>query len=207
MSKKCPKCGNASFYANAHIVQGWLVDENGEWTATTEECVETIHEPDNDDLWTCASCGFEAPGSAFDFHANRVCELYAQRHIKIQNAAFLKTFKLDKKELPSVFEDKEGVKVGFYIPVMFDVDTAFGLDICTDENDDTVELYATYAPDTKTVQMHLLYNNTSVPSVPDFDICVDFKEWERVQFEKRLTQQCELAYGKTLNEVAAEIFD
>lgn len=64
--KRCPKCGNETFAVTAHVVQGWLVDRDGYYIATTEECVEVAHEPDNEDLWTCTKCHYEDVGAAFE---------------------------------------------------------------------------------------------------------------------------------------------
>lgn len=64
--KRCPKCNNETFNVTAHIVQGWEVDSDGDFVEITEDCVEVAHEPDNDDLWTCTECYYEAAGSEFE---------------------------------------------------------------------------------------------------------------------------------------------
>ncbi len=48
-----------SFTAVAHVTQRWLVNHRGEFQECTQECVETTHSPDQDDLYTCAVCGSE----------------------------------------------------------------------------------------------------------------------------------------------------
>lgn len=58
----CPVCGNDEFYTNAHVVQGWRVDCDGEFIEETESCVEVTHEPDDDDIWQCTKCGWGGPG-------------------------------------------------------------------------------------------------------------------------------------------------
>lgn len=58
----CPVCGNDEFYVNAHVVQGWRVDSDGEFLEETESCVETTHKPDNDDIWECTKCGWSGDG-------------------------------------------------------------------------------------------------------------------------------------------------
>lgn len=64
MEKKhiCPVCGKDEFYVNAHVVQGWRVNSGGEFIEETESYVETTHEPDDDDIWECAKCGWTGPG-------------------------------------------------------------------------------------------------------------------------------------------------
>lgn len=56
----CPKCGCKRFLVTAHVSQGWMVDETGDFIACTAECDEVIHRPDDDDIWTCDNCGTEA---------------------------------------------------------------------------------------------------------------------------------------------------
>ncbi len=55
----CPRCGGLTFVTTAHVQQDWEVDEYGNFL----KCLstnETVAEPDDDNLWTCASCGAEA---------------------------------------------------------------------------------------------------------------------------------------------------
>lgn len=66
MSKKCPKCGNETFIVRAHVVQTWEVDRDGDYLKVIEECDTVAHYPDNDDLWTCSSCGYDASGDKFE---------------------------------------------------------------------------------------------------------------------------------------------
>jgi len=66
MSKQCPKCGSTKFAVTAHVTQDWLVDGNGEFLLAVNQCVEVTHRPDDEDLWTCANCWFDGPGSAFN---------------------------------------------------------------------------------------------------------------------------------------------
>lgn len=64
--KRCPKCGAMSFYVTAHVAQDWVVDENGDWIRTEDDCVEVTHFPNDDDVWDCANCGFSAAGKEFN---------------------------------------------------------------------------------------------------------------------------------------------
>ena len=61
----CPVCGNRTFHATAHVVQEWLVDDDGEYIETTEECSEVDHAPDDEDIWQCSCCGLDEPGQFF----------------------------------------------------------------------------------------------------------------------------------------------
>lgn len=64
--ERCPKCGNDTFYVTAHVTQGWIVDDGGEYLETTEECEEVTHKPDDLDIWECVNCGYEDRGEAFN---------------------------------------------------------------------------------------------------------------------------------------------
>lgn len=48
------------FYASAHVVQSWKVDEYGNYLETVNECDQVTHSPGHEDIWTCAECGAEA---------------------------------------------------------------------------------------------------------------------------------------------------
>ena len=64
--KKCPKCGATAFEVTAHVTQDWLVDGNGDFIQEISNCEEVTHWPDDDDVWMCARCGYDAAGSEFN---------------------------------------------------------------------------------------------------------------------------------------------
>lgn len=39
----CPKCGNTTFIATAHVTQTWLVDEDGDFIEAKSDCDEVTH--------------------------------------------------------------------------------------------------------------------------------------------------------------------
>ena len=57
---KCPNCESTKFLVTAHVTQDWEVEENGNFIKCTNECVEVTHEPNEEDIWTCAKCFSEA---------------------------------------------------------------------------------------------------------------------------------------------------
>lgn len=64
--KKCPNCGHDVFYTTAHVVELWKVDNNGNHLETID-CLETAYYPDDDDdVWWCEKCGYEASGYEFE---------------------------------------------------------------------------------------------------------------------------------------------
>lgn len=64
--KKCPNCGSEEFFVTAHVTQDWLVDSEGNFIQAENQCVEVTHQPNNDDLWICADCGYDAEGEKFE---------------------------------------------------------------------------------------------------------------------------------------------
>ena len=64
--KRCPKCGNKTFFVTAHVSQDWKVDAEGEFMAVVDDCIEILHQPDDWDMWTCAQCLHEAAGDEFE---------------------------------------------------------------------------------------------------------------------------------------------
>lgn len=64
--KRCPECGGKEFNVFAHVVQDWLVGENGEFISCTNSCVSVAHYPDDEDLWECDVCGYDGPGRVFN---------------------------------------------------------------------------------------------------------------------------------------------
>lgn len=64
--RRCPRCGYNRFHAYGHVVQKWCVDECGLCDYVVNDCVTVIHEPDNQDLWQCCACGYEAAGAEFE---------------------------------------------------------------------------------------------------------------------------------------------
>lgn len=58
---KCPHCGNTErFIAPAVVVQDWIVDKDGEYIDTYEDCIDVITYPDEEITWYCAECYEEA---------------------------------------------------------------------------------------------------------------------------------------------------
>lgn len=64
--KRCPKCGARSFCVTAYVTQDWVVDENGSFISSNNDCVEVTHFPTDDDIWDCNDYGFSATGEEFN---------------------------------------------------------------------------------------------------------------------------------------------
>ena len=64
--KQCPRCGSKCFCVTAHVTQDWIVDENGMFLRSINDCVEVTHSPDDEDIWECESCGYSGTGKEFN---------------------------------------------------------------------------------------------------------------------------------------------
>lgn len=69
--KRCPKCGGTTFLVTAHVAQDWKVDGDEKFLECIADCTEATHRPDDEDIWACAGCGYEAPGRAFNQHVRQ----------------------------------------------------------------------------------------------------------------------------------------
>ena len=63
--KVCPRCGNLAFSVTAHVAQDWVVNHNGDYIETINQCSQVTHEPDDDDVWQCMKCGYDGAGKEF----------------------------------------------------------------------------------------------------------------------------------------------
>lgn len=64
--KRCPECGYENFYVIARVTQMWMVDQDGDFIQTEDDCVAVTHYPNDKDTWICAHCTYENLGSAFN---------------------------------------------------------------------------------------------------------------------------------------------
>lgn len=80
--KCCPKCGGKSFRATATVLQGWIVDSDGEFVEEYKSCIDVCHAPDDSDIWVCDKCGYKAEGAAmyriYDETVEREIDWYSQ---------------------------------------------------------------------------------------------------------------------------------
>ena len=61
----CPKCGGKTFTATAHVTQDWELDDKGVFARCLNDCLEVTHEPNQDDILDCQTCGYSDAGRAF----------------------------------------------------------------------------------------------------------------------------------------------
>lgn len=76
----CPNCGGLEFSVTAHVAQDWTVNYVGDLMTCTKECSEVIHEPDDDDLWSCTNCGHSAAGKEFAETAQKASQTPVYAH-------------------------------------------------------------------------------------------------------------------------------
>lgn len=64
--KMCPKCGAEEFIVTQHVAQTIIVDSNEQFVEEVSSCDGITHKADDDDLWTCNECGYNAAGHEFN---------------------------------------------------------------------------------------------------------------------------------------------
>lgn len=64
--KRCPKCGFEYFLVTQHVTQTVVVDGNSNFIKEISSCDEVTHHADDDDMWECQNCGYNAAGSEFN---------------------------------------------------------------------------------------------------------------------------------------------
>lgn len=64
--KRCPKCGGEEFLVTQHVAQTISVDGNGNFLKEISSCDEVTHRANDDDIWVCANCNYNAAGSEFN---------------------------------------------------------------------------------------------------------------------------------------------
>ena len=72
----CPRCESNRFIATARVTQDWAFDEKGDYIETTDNCVEILRHPNDEDIWTCETCGNSMAGEDF------IVELYEDILVK-----------------------------------------------------------------------------------------------------------------------------
>lgn len=93
--------------------------------------------------------------------------------------------------------------LNFYIPTVFDVDSAFGINVCTDDNDDYINLYLNWYPNEDRVELIMCY------LAPEADEAyeVELTDEQVAELKKVLPELCKSAYGKTHLELWEEALE
>lgn len=61
MKKYCPNSPDHKlFVASVEVHQLWVIDENGEFVESLNDCLNVIRGPDPEMYWECLECGSEA---------------------------------------------------------------------------------------------------------------------------------------------------
>ena len=61
MKARCPKNPKHDLFSTtAHVMQLWIVDQDGGFVALVDESLEVTHRPDPRNIWTCEACGTQA---------------------------------------------------------------------------------------------------------------------------------------------------
>lgn len=124
-----------------------------------------------------------------DFEYKKYIEFLKEKTtIEIIDDSFLDNFILTVEDE----YQKEETNLNFYIPIYFDPDKAFGLNVCSYDNDDYINLYVDWHPDEQLPTMSMTYW-TYDDNCISLDVILTVEQQERVL--KRLNSECERIYG------------
>lgn len=133
-------------------------------------------------------------------HIDKVKQLAAKKELPILNEAEFLTFQLDKSDELEIDEDD----IVAYIPITFDANKAFGLDVCKDTSSDDIYLTAEWCiGDASTLDLDIEYDNHSTLD-GDFHLRVPLDERQQKLILARLEEQCRTVYGKPLTDIVKE---
>ena len=108
--------------------------------------------------------------------------------IEIKNSSFLDRIEMWKQEEYCLEDDH----INFYIPLTFDIEEAFGLELNPDETDDYINLYVDWYPNNKSVEMFISY----IPNDSE-DFCLDvvLTDEQKEKLKSIVEKECKTEYG------------
>lgn len=133
-------------------------------------------------------------------HADKVEDLRHIGKVKMKHLDEFLRFELDPRE--EIMEEVD--YLNFYIPVNFDVDKVFGLEVCSGDNDDYIALYLTWHPEFQEepenrFDLTISYCNNSTKE-NDIDLDVMLSRHQKTMISRRLNKEFKEKYGKTLRK-------
>lgn len=133
-------------------------------------------------------------------HLDKIKQLAAKKKLPILDETEFLTFQLDKSDELEIDEDD----IVAYIPITFDANKAFGLDVCQDTSNDNIYLTAEWIMgDASTLDLDIEYDNNSTLD-GDFHLRVPLDERQQKLILARLEEQCRTVYGKPLTDIVKE---
>ena len=132
-------------------------------------------------------------------HLEKIKQLAAMKELPILDELALLEFQLSKGDPLQIEEEY----VNAYIPITFDANKAFGLDIGQD-NDDNIDLYAEWrVGEVDSLAMYVTYRNNSTVD-GDFYFHVPLDERQQQCIHTQLEEQCRTVYGKSIADMVRE---
>lgn len=130
-------------------------------------------------------------------HNEMVHGLCTQETITVQDFTELIRFTLDANE--EVIYDGW---INVYVPIWFDADKAFGLDLNSEENADWINMYIDWHPD-DTIRTYISYCNNSTDD-PDFNLEIIMSPHHRELFNAYFKEQFKAVYHMSVEEAWAK---
>ena len=92
--------------------------------------------------------------------------------------------------------------INVYVPIWFDADKAFGLDLNSEENADWINMYIDWHPD-DTIRTYISYYNNSTDD-PDFNLEIIMSPHHRELFNAYFKEQFKAVYHMSVEEAWAK---
>lgn len=132
-------------------------------------------------------------------HLDKIKQLASTKELPILDESALLEFQLSKSDPLQIEEEY----LNAYIPITFDANKVFGLDIGQD-NDDNIDLYAEWrVGEVDSLAMYVTYRNNSTVD-GDFYFRVPLDERQQQRIYARLEEQCRAVYGKSVADMVRE---
>ena len=119
------------------------------------------------------------------------------QEIPLLDTSLIQKIEIWGREEWTVEKNGDEVYLNFYIPIVFDANKAFGLNVCTDETGGYIDLYLNWYPQSEKIELVLccMAQDTSEA----YNVKLDAEQADALH--SALPELCEIAYGYTPREL------
>lgn len=119
------------------------------------------------------------------------------QEIPLLDTSLIQKIEIWGREEWTVEKNGDEVYLNFYIPIVFDTNKAFGLNVCTDETGSYTDLYLNWYPQSEKIELVLccMAQDTSEA----YNVKLDAEQADALH--STLPELCKIAYGYTPREL------
>lgn len=119
------------------------------------------------------------------------------QEISLLDTSLIQKIEIWGREEWTIEKNGDEVYLNFYIPIVFDANKAFGLNICTDGTGDYIDLYLNWYPQSEKIELVLccMAQDTSEA----YNVKLDAEQADALH--AALPELCKIAYGYTPREL------